>query len=146
MINLDKPIMPDLNKSNKLTGNIVFCIYCFLLSLVFIPRHIELIEWWAIAGMVFVVTTGILLLMKTKVGLICSYIINGLCIIFGLFVLGLILIFMVSALIFEPAAIMDKSALVLIALGAFCLGWNGFYMYYYIKNRKIFTNKNLNKY
>ena len=83
--------------------------------------------------------------MKTKIGLICSYIINGLLELAGLLLAGAIIVeFAGSKANGEESifvAMPDMRWLIVIA--AFAIIWSGFYLVYYIRNRKHFTNKNL---
>ena len=131
------------NKPKKLIGNIIFAIYSLLLIVCCIPSSIYYFTAINLALMLFFALTGIFLLLKTKIGLICAYIMNGACALLG---------FLVTCVgIFEMIVDKDQSIILnnvqgmawVMVLAVAVMIWSIIYLIYYIKKRKHFTNANL---
>lgn len=138
-----KTVKNNETKSKKLIGNIIFAIYSLLLIICCIPSSIYYFTAINLALMLFFVLTGIFLLLKTKIGLICAYIMNGACSLLG---------FLVTCTgIFEMIVDKDQSIILnnvqgiawVMVLAVAVMIWSIIYLIYYIKNRKHFTNANL---
>ena len=141
--NKTKTIKNNETKSKKLIGNIIFAIYSLLLIICCIPSSIYYFTAINLALMLFFALTGIFLLLKTKIGLICAYIMNGVCALLGFLV--------TCAGIFEMIVDKDQSIILnnvqgiawVMVLAVAVMIWSVVYLIYYIKKRKYFTNANL---
>lgn len=138
-----KTVKNNETKPKKLIGNIIFAIYSLLLIIVCIPSSIYYFTAINLALMLFFALTGIFLLLKTKIGLICAYIMNGACALLG---------FLVTCVgIFEIIVDKDQSIILnnvqgiawVMVLAVAVMIWSVVYLIYYIKKRKHFTNANL---
>ena len=138
-----KTVKNNETKPKKLIGNIIFAIYSLLLIICCMPSSIYYFTAINLALMLFFVLTGIFLLLKTKIGLICAYIMNGACALLGFLV--------TCAGIFEMIVDKDQSIILnnvqgmawVMVLAVAVMIWSIIYLIYYIKKRKHFTNANL---
>ena len=138
-----KTVKNNETKPKKIIGNIIFAIYSLLLIVCCMPSSIYYFTAINLALMLFFALTGIFLLLKTKIGLICAYITNGACALLGFLI--------TCAGIFEMIVDKDQSIILnnvqgiawVMVLAVAVMICSIIYLIYYIKNRKHFTNANL---